>query len=68
MFSTETKKAIKKGLHDAIGKWPKHMVILNAAGWLKIGVLDEAEFLEINAKIEALDAEIQAEQEKVEEE
>ena len=57
MFSVETKKAIKEGLHDAIGKWPKHMVILNAAGWLKFGMLDEAEFLEINAKIEALETE-----------
>ena len=57
MFSVETKKAIKKNLHRVIGSWPSAMVVLSAGGWLKMGVLDEAEFLEINAKVEALEAE-----------
>ena len=55
MFSDQTKKAIKKGLHGVIGIWPNDVFLSLAGGWLKIGVLDEAEFLEINEKIEALE-------------
>lgn len=54
MFSI--KDFIKKGLLDAVGKLPKYKVILNAAGWLEKGVLDEADLAEINEKIEALEA------------
>lgn len=44
---------IKKGLLDAVGKMADYQVILNAAGWMEKGVLDEADLAEINAKIEA---------------
>ena len=51
MFSL--KEFVKKGLLDAVGKMADYQVILNAAGWLEKGVLDEADLAEINAKIEA---------------
>ena len=51
MFSL--KEFVKKGLLDAMGKMADYQVILNAAGWLEKGVLDEADLAEINAKIEA---------------
>ena len=51
MFSL--KDFVKKGLLDAVGKMADYQVILNAAGWLEKGVLDEADLAEINAKIEA---------------
>ena len=51
MFSL--KAFIKKGLVDAVGKMADYQVILNAAGWMEKGVLDEADLAEINAKIEA---------------
>lgn len=52
MFSL--REFIKKGLLDAVGKMADYQVILNAAGWHEKGVLDEADLVEINAKIEAL--------------
>lgn len=51
MFSL--KDFVKKGLLDAIGKMADYQIILNAAGWLEKGVLDEADLAEINAKIDA---------------
>ena len=51
MFSL--KAFIKKGLLHAVGKMADYQVILNAAGWMEKGVLDEADLAEINAKIEA---------------
>lgn len=51
MFSL--KDFIKKGLLNAVGKMADYQVILNAAGWLEKGVLDETDLAEINAKIEA---------------
>lgn len=51
MFSL--KKFVKKGLLDAVGKMADYQVILNAAGWMEKGVLDEADLAEINAKIDA---------------
>lgn len=51
MFSL--KAFIKKGLLDAVGKMADYQVILNAAGWMEKGVLDESDLAEINAKIEA---------------
>ena len=51
MFSL--KEFIKKGLLDAVGKMADYQVILNAAGWMEKGVLDEVDLAEINAKIEA---------------
>ncbi len=47
------KDFIKKGLLDAVGKMADYQIILNAAGWLEKGVLDEADLADINAKIEA---------------
>ena len=44
---------IKKGLLDAVGKMADYQVILNAAGWMEKGVLDEADLAEISAKIDA---------------
>lgn len=63
MFSL--KDFVKKGLLDAIGKMADYQIILNAAGWLEKGVLDEADLAEINAKI---DAQYIAETEEVTEE
>lgn len=51
MFSL--KDFIKKGLLDAVGKMADYQVILNAAGWMEKGVLDEADLAEISARIEA---------------
>lgn len=46
------KEFIKKGLLDAVGKMADYQIILNAAGWLEKGVLDEADLAEINTKID----------------
>ena len=51
MFSL--KGFIKKGLLDAVGKLADYQVILNAAGWMEKGVLDEADLAEINEAINA---------------
>lgn len=51
MFSL--KEFVKKGLLDAVGKMADYQVILNAAGWLEKGVLDETDLAEISAKIDA---------------
>lgn len=51
MFSL--KDFIKKGLLDAVGKMADYQVILNAAGWLEKGVLDESDLEEIQSKIVA---------------
>lgn len=51
MFSL--KEFVKKGLLNAVGNMADYQVILNAAGWLEKGVLDEADLAEINEKIDA---------------
>ena len=51
MFSL--KGFIKKGLLDAVGKMADYQVILNAAGWLEKGVLDESDLEEIQSRIVA---------------
>ena len=51
MFSL--KSFVKKGLLDAVGKMADYQVILNSAGWMEKGVLDEADLADINAKIDA---------------
>ena len=51
MFSL--KEFVKKGLLNAVGKMADYQVILNSAGWMEKGVLDEADLAEINEKIEA---------------
>ena len=50
MFSL--KDFIKKGLLGAVGKMADYQIILNAAGWLEKGVLDEADLAEIQVAIE----------------
>ena len=47
------KDFVKSGLLKAIGKMADYQVILNAAGWLEKGVLDETDLAEIQTAIEA---------------
>lgn len=47
------KAFILKGLLDAVGKLADYQVILNAAGWMEKGVLDEADLSQINAAIDS---------------
>lgn len=51
MFSL--KEFVKNGLLKAVGKMADYQVILNAAGWLEKGVLDEADLAEIDTAIRA---------------
>lgn len=51
MFSL--KEFVKKGLLDAVGKMADYQVILNAAGWMEKGVLEEADLMEISEKLDA---------------
>lgn len=44
---------IKKGFLSAVGKMADYQIILNAAGWLEKGVLQEEDLAEIDAAIEA---------------
>ncbi len=50
MFSL--KEFVKKGLISAVGKMADYQVILNSAGWMEKGVLDEADLAEISKRIE----------------
>lgn len=47
------KDFIKRGFLNAVGKMADYQIILNAAGWLEKGVLDEADLMEIQAAIDA---------------
>ena len=47
------KKFVKNGLLKAVGKMADYQVILNAAGWLEKGVLDEADLAVIDTAISA---------------
>lgn len=51
MFSL--KDFIKRGFIDAVGKMADYQIILNAAGWLEKGVLDETDLMEIQTAIDA---------------
>ncbi len=51
MFSL--KEFVKSGFLKAVGKMADYQIILNAAGWLEKGVLDETDLAEIQAVIEA---------------
>ena len=51
MFSL--KEFVKSGLLKAVGKMADYQVILNAAGWLEKGVLDETDLAEIDTAISA---------------
>ncbi len=50
MFSLSS--FIKNGLLKAIGKMADYQVILNAAGWLEKGVLEESDLAEIQHAID----------------
>ncbi len=43
---------IKNGLLKAVGKMADYQVILNAAGWLEKGVLEESDLAEIQHAID----------------
>lgn len=51
MFSL--KNFVKRGFLNAVGKMADYQIILNAAGWLEKGVLDEADLMEIQVAIDA---------------
>lgn len=51
------KEFVKNGLIKAVGKMADYQIILNAAGWFEKGVLDENDLAEIQAQIDAKDAE-----------
>lgn len=54
MFSL--KNFIKNGLIKAVGNMADYQVILNAAGWLEKGVLDENDLADIQVAIDAKNA------------
>ena len=51
MFSL--RNFVKKGLLYAVGNMPDYQVILNAAGWLEKGVLEENDLAEIESAIKS---------------
>lgn len=51
MFSL--KNFIKSGFIKAVGSMADYQIILNAAGWLEKGVLDENDLADIQAAIDA---------------
>ena len=52
---------ILKGLKDAVGKMADFQVILNAAGWLEKGVLQDSDLAELSALIDAKNIEEETE-------
>ena len=50
MFSL--REFVKSGLLKAVGKMADYQIILNAAGWLEKGVLDESDLAEIQLSME----------------
>lgn len=65
MFSL--KSFIKNGLLKAIGEMADYKIILNAAGWLDKGVLDESDLAEIQAAIETHEITIEPTESVIEE-
>ena len=63
MFSL--REFIKSGLIKAVGKMADYQIILNAAGWLEKGVLEETDLAEIQM---AIDAQYIVDEETIEEE
>lgn len=47
------KNYIKRGLIAAVGKLPDYQIILNSAGWMEKGVLDETDLMDIQTAIDA---------------
>ena len=62
MFSLQN--FIKKGLLDAVGKMADYQIILNAAGWLEKGVLDETDLAEIQSRLDAGSADTEVTEEE----
>ena len=58
---------IKSGLLKAVGKMADYQIILNAAGWLEKGVLEESDLAEIYAAIEANNVQLEIPEETTEE-
>lgn len=54
MFSL--RNFVKGGLIKAVGNMADYQVILNAAGWLEKGVLEESDLADIQAAIDAKNA------------
>ena len=48
----DLKAFIKRGLLDAVGKMSDYKIILDAAGWLEKGVLEESDLAEIQVAID----------------
>lgn len=46
------KAFIKRGFLDAVGKMSDYKIILDAAGWLEKGVLEESDLAEIQVAID----------------
>lgn len=55
------KDFVKSGFLKAVGKMADYQIILNAAGWLEKGVLNEEDLAEIQTAIDAqlAEAEVQ---------
>lgn len=47
------KAFVKRGFIEAVGKMADYQIILNAAGWMEKGVLDETDLMEIQMAIDA---------------
>ena len=47
------KSYIKRGLIAAVGKMADYQIILNSAGWMEKGVLDETDLMDIQTAIDA---------------
>lgn len=54
---------IKTGLLDAVGKMEDYQVILNSAGWLEKGVLQEEDLEELQMQIEKKNTPVEEETE-----
>ena len=48
----DLKAFIKRGFLDAVGKMSDYKIILDAAGWLEKGVLEESDLAEIQGAID----------------
>lgn len=48
----DLKAFIKRGFLDAVGKMSDYKIILDAAGWLEKGVLEESDLTEIQVAID----------------
>jgi hypothetical protein len=49
---------IKQGMLDAVGHLNDYQIILNSAGWADKGVLEESDLADIQAAIDAKNAQV----------